>query len=202
MKRDRRTDRAIQSREKIINAAKQLFIEHGYRKTTVSMISMQAGVGYGTAYNHFPNGKDDIFLAVIEEVMDEFYEIANNEYTVSSKEEAYQFIYRNVESLFSLANKHQEILKVFHETIWLSSSIHEKWEDISQRFIIRVGRNVEYAVEKGLARNPDYDPDIVGSVLFYTVENNLWNMILGKTQKEPDMIIKNIAEVYTNGLYK
>jgi AcrR family transcriptional regulator len=199
---DGRTARAETSRRKILASAMELFLAFGFKETTITMISKKADIGYGTAYAHFPVGKDDIFLAIMAETMEEFYRIADTEYTVKSKAEAFAFVQKNIENFLELAVKHQGILKVFHEAIGLSQIVREKWEDFSERFLKRIAQNVENAIEKGLARNPDYDPEIVASVLFYTGEKYLWKAALNKTTKGYQTVAKNLAQMYTNGLYK
>lgn len=50
----------------IIQAARQLFIEKGYRYTSISDIVQASGSSKGNLYHHF-NNKEDLFLSVIEE---------------------------------------------------------------------------------------------------------------------------------------
>jgi|GEM_PF-1810734 len=199
---DRRNNRARYYRWKILQAARKEFLENGFKNTTIVNIAKRANVGYGTVYNHFPNGKEDVFFTIVKEPINLFISIANNKYIVESKEEAYRFILKNIESLVEIALKHKKLLQVFHESIWLSSKIYYEWKEISQRFIHRIAQNVSCAIEKKLARNSNYNVEIVASVLFYTVENNLWDLILDETSISPQTMAKNIAEVYTHGLYK
>ena len=54
------------SRRKILDAAKQLFVEKGYHDTRPQDISKLAGVGHGTFYLHFAD-KRECFGAFVEE---------------------------------------------------------------------------------------------------------------------------------------
>lgn len=57
-------------REKILKAAREVFMNQGYESATIGKIAETAGVGLGTAYNYF-NSKEDIFiLAMAEELVD------------------------------------------------------------------------------------------------------------------------------------
>lgn len=199
---DRRTARGELSKHKILTSAKKLFIQHGFKETTIAMISNDAEIGYGTAYNHFPKGKDDIFLIIIEEIMADFDIVASNRYTVNSKEEAFDFIKKNVENLIDLVIKHQKLLIVIHEAIRLSDLVRKKWEEIRERLIERIAFNVEQAIAKDLARNDNFDKHIVASVLFYVTESYMWKIALNKTTKPHEAIVQNITEIYANGLYK
>ena len=54
------------SRRKILDAARQMFVERGYHDTRPQDISRAAGVGHGTFYLHFTD-KRECFAAFVEE---------------------------------------------------------------------------------------------------------------------------------------
>lgn len=89
----------------------------------------------------------------------------------SAKEEAFDFIQKNIENLISLIIINKKLLVVIHEAIRLSESVRGEWVDISKRLIKRIANNVEHAKVKNLARNPNCDPQIVASVLFMWRKN-------------------------------
>lgn len=53
-------------RERIIEAADNLFNHYGWEKTTMEDISREAGIPRATVYLEFPAGKEDILMASIE----------------------------------------------------------------------------------------------------------------------------------------
>jgi AcrR family transcriptional regulator len=53
------------TRARILDAAHQLFLQHGYHGTSMRQIAERAGLAVGGIYNHF-NTKDDIFSAVLD----------------------------------------------------------------------------------------------------------------------------------------
>ena len=62
--------RKLESRRKLMAAARKLFVERGYHETRPQDISREAGVGHGTFYLHFED-KLDCFLAFTEEAANE-----------------------------------------------------------------------------------------------------------------------------------
>lgn len=58
--------RRLESRRKLMVAARRLFVERGYHATRPQDISREAGVGHGTFYLHFDD-KLDCFLAFADE---------------------------------------------------------------------------------------------------------------------------------------
>lgn len=55
-----------QSREKILEAATQLFHLQGYHATGLSQILKESGAPKGSLYYHFPEGKEQLALEAIE----------------------------------------------------------------------------------------------------------------------------------------
>lgn len=56
--------RSIEKKEKIIEAATQIFMEHGYLNTTTADIGKAAGISTGSVYAYFED-KKDILLACL-----------------------------------------------------------------------------------------------------------------------------------------
>lgn len=54
-----------QRRARLLHAAESLFTKKGYRRTEIRQIVEAAGVTKPMLYRHFPGGKSEIFLAVL-----------------------------------------------------------------------------------------------------------------------------------------
>jgi len=57
-------------RERVVEAARELFLAHGLRGTSMEAIARRAGVAKPTLYAHFPD-KDAVFLAILEALLTE-----------------------------------------------------------------------------------------------------------------------------------
>lgn len=70
-----------QREEEVLQAALDLFLEHGEDKVTVEMIAEKVGIGKGTIYKHFET-KDEIYLLLMtryeEEMAQMFRRIEEN----------------------------------------------------------------------------------------------------------------------------
>ncbi|MFH1090360.1 MAG: TetR/AcrR family transcriptional regulator [Pseudomonadota bacterium] len=64
--------RARRTRNKIVEAARDLFAQRGFEETTTTLIAERAGVSIGSIYAHF-NDKWDIFLVILEAFQREVY---------------------------------------------------------------------------------------------------------------------------------
>ncbi len=67
---DGQARRRLESRRKLLAAARELFIERGYEATRPQDIARSAGVASGTFYLHF-RSKEDAFLAFADDAQDQ-----------------------------------------------------------------------------------------------------------------------------------
>ena len=68
-----RDRKKLESRQKMLDVAKRLFIERGYSKTTMEDIADQAGFGVATLYTYFRT-KEGVFAAMARVDMSELQE--------------------------------------------------------------------------------------------------------------------------------
>ena len=80
-------DKSIDPR--ILEAAKNEFLEHGYEKTSTNVICKKAGVTWGALAKRY-SGKDALFCALVSEVAEEFKSVLcgrNDDFHAQSVEE-------------------------------------------------------------------------------------------------------------------
>ncbi len=88
--------RKLESRRKLLAAARKLFVERGYHETRPQDISREAGVGHGTFYLHFED-KLDCFLAFTDEAAGELeYFLAQHVVGVARFEDAVRELLRGI----------------------------------------------------------------------------------------------------------
>ncbi|MFB4165021.1 TetR/AcrR family transcriptional regulator [Alteribacillus sp. JSM 102045] len=100
---DQRNIRALRSRVLLLESAKNTFLAHGYKQTTIAKVAKEANLGYGTVYSHFKKGKEELFFAVVEGAMNEFYQIADTTFTPSSHQETTAFAYKRAKEFLQVA---------------------------------------------------------------------------------------------------
>ena len=64
----RRERKKLEARERIVEAARLLFEAKGYEATTVNEIALQADIGYGTFFQHFP-AKVDLLRELADDAL-------------------------------------------------------------------------------------------------------------------------------------
>jgi AcrR family transcriptional regulator len=65
------SERADATRERIVQAARELVVAHGYDAVSTGQVLERAGVSRGGLYHHF-SGKDELMAAVLEAVERDF----------------------------------------------------------------------------------------------------------------------------------
>ncbi|KAB2337060.1 TetR/AcrR family transcriptional regulator [Cytobacillus depressus] len=197
---DKRHLRSVITREKLLEAAKEVFVKEGYQKTTISQIIKKAKVGYGTAYVHF-EGKDDILIVLMEDVMQQFYQIAETPFFPQTKEEAEEIIQTQAYSFLKLAEKERPMMRVFHQAIGFSTAVSNNWRKIQTKFIQGISKDIAYSQQSGIA-GKGLNHEIVARAWFYTNEMYLWEIVRDENLATVEEISKTITSIYTSGLYK
>lgn len=65
-----RYQKQAQTRAGLLETAREVFIQRGYHRTTLAAVAEAAGFSKGAVYSNFKS-KDDLFLAILDQLMDE-----------------------------------------------------------------------------------------------------------------------------------
>jgi len=195
-----RQQRSVETRNKLLKSAHNVFLENGFHKTTISQIIKHAETGYGTAYVYFKN-KDDLLIVLMEDVMNRFYKIAERSFFPKTKKEAHSMIENQVRAFLQLTEEERNILQVVEEAIGASKEVRQKWNDIRERFMNRIMQDITYSQENGLARN-ELNKAIVARGWFYMNEMFLWEIVRNEIDVNLEEVVCTLTELYTAGLYK
>jgi AcrR family transcriptional regulator len=64
----------VPSRDRVLEAAVQLFARYGLERTTLADIAQRAHLSKATLYHHFPEGKASIFHAAVEGIIERLWD--------------------------------------------------------------------------------------------------------------------------------
>ncbi|MED2511005.1 TetR/AcrR family transcriptional regulator, partial [Bacillus thuringiensis] len=144
---------------------------------------------------------DDLLISLMEDVMNQFYNIAELSFSPQTKEEARIMIQNQVRAFLQLADEERAILHVVEEAIGLSREIRQKWDEIRERFITSIKQDITYSQESGLAQ-PNLNKEIVARGWFAMNESFLWTITQNDKKINLEEIVYTLTEMYTTGLYK
>ena len=194
-----RKKQALETRKKLLIAGREIFLESGFQKATISQIIKKANTGYGTAYVYFKN-KDELFMILMEDLMDKFYEVAEFHFKPNTRDEAYELISKQVQLFLKLAVDEREMMKVVKEAIGVSPEIDQKWYMIRERFINRISVDIRFAQASSLAKK-HLDSSLVARGWFYANEMFMWELVNNESKYSIEDIMVNLTNIYTSGLY-
>lgn len=194
-----RQRRSLETKKKLLLAGRETFIEQGFQKTTISQIIKKAETGYGTAYVYFKN-KDALLIVLMDDVMNQFYTIAERVFQPITKQEARSMIHQQVHAFLQMAETERQLLQVVEEAIGTSTEIRNRWNAIRERFIERIVQDITYSQNNGLARK-DLNCFLAARSWFFANEMFLWEIVRNEREFSLEDIVYTLTEMYMGGLY-
>lgn len=118
--------------QKILAAAHELFIEAGYKNTTIEAIAERAGVGRGTAYLYFKS-KSELYRITMEETLQLkklLIQLSVNNYKGTLIETLHYFLELYIDAVYSLNKEmmNEIILSSFDEITDTTSFVYKFYD--------------------------------------------------------------------------
>jgi AcrR family transcriptional regulator len=117
------TRKAMETREKLLNAAEKVFGKKGYFETSVVNITQEAGVGQGTFYNYFQS-KKEIFDALIHEYSRQLRKTIKEEMKNSATHEEAQR--KGFLAFFNWVKKHPDLYSIVQQAVVVDQELY-RW---------------------------------------------------------------------------
>lgn len=184
----------------IIEAARTLFRQHGFKKTTMGDIARSLGRGKSSLYYYYP-GKEDIFEAVIHAEMDELLEQIHQSISQarSSKEKLIIYCRCRLNKLSQLCNLSDALKNDIVE-------LHCVMSDLKSRFDTTHVQLVKEILEEGV-NNGEFkkiDPDNIELVACLMVSSfrGLAVPLMVSQNQYPrlDLQIDTIVDIMVEGI--
>jgi AcrR family transcriptional regulator len=154
----RRDRERLARRRAMLDAALVTFAEKGYDGATLDEIAERAEFGKGTLYNYFPDGKESILFALLDEMLDGMACLVRGHFDDvegdgrAAREHFRDFIARllhhfteNRETFFLLVKEVQRLMLTEHEHV---PSLHRRHD----RTMAELVGPIERAIQKGELR--------------------------------------------------
>lgn len=154
--------RARERRERILDAALEVFTRRGYREATMDEVAEAAATSKGGVYFHFP-GKEQLFLALLERSADLLLQrtadaLAQVADPAAKLDTALAVVLR----LFST---HRALARLFLvEALAAGPAIQRALVDIRRRFAALIARELAAARDAGVIG--PHDPDLAATACF------------------------------------
>ena len=153
--------RKSESRQRLLAAARRLFIERGYHATRPQDIARAADVGYGTFYLHFTD-KGDCFLAFAEAARAELAAFVGARLAgVDGVEPQLRAL---LEALVDYAVQHPGVLKAAMADVSVIASDGAGGVSLVERWAAEWAAHIRAGARVG-AIHADYDPEVAGNAI-------------------------------------
>ena len=133
--------RSIETKNRILVAAKDQFAANGFHGTNATQIAAAAGVSVGSFYSYFKD-KKALFMEIFKEHIEEKVVRVLNEHRIDSdnrKESVYQLIKAMLDAHDPYPEFHREILSMRYS----DTEIEAVYDDMDQQILGHVERFIE-----------------------------------------------------------
>lgn len=123
-------------REHLVNAARQVFVRYGYKKTVLDDIAREARKGKSTIYYYFKS-KDEIFKAVIEAEAEIRKTIIDEQISVidDPQQKLKTYIYVRMLTLKKVGNYYEAIKNDLLDNLYFVNSLRTNHFDAEVNFV-------------------------------------------------------------------
>ncbi len=187
----RQRQRTERTRLGFLSAARALFREQGYEKTTVADIVQRANVAHGTFYLYFDN-KHDVFIALLATMGEHTAEHARALW--KEEQSTVDAIWLSIRDFLISAEENQDLWRLLEELSATDRSAAALRADLRSLFVHRIQRGLELNGYAGVA---DLDPSIVAEVLnalSFRFARQGWQ------PAPPDVLAFHVTYVWAKGL--
>ena len=118
------------TRQKLVDVARQLFAKNGIANTTMNDIAKASGKGRRTLYTYF-NSKEDVYYAVIEgeleRLSDKLDEVASKK--IKPQDKIIELIYTHLSMIKETVMRNGNLRAEFFRNIWMVEKVRKKFDD-------------------------------------------------------------------------
>ncbi len=137
---DLKTRKAKQTRDKVLQAAKEVFSTKGFHRATVHDIVKRAELGYGTFYLYFRD-KKDVFYALVALVEADLYTAANGGIDLDQEygrgRNAYRALRKDLKAVFESFMNNAAVIKFSRELAETDVDFRRDYSAMRSRLIER-----------------------------------------------------------------
>jgi AcrR family transcriptional regulator len=180
---DRGKDRALgakgeATRQRLMDAAEEIFGTKGFYHTSVGDITAKAGVAQGTFYLYFPT-KVDIFRALVEHLSHVLR--TETEVATQGARDRLEAERLGIDAFFKFVHRHRNLYRIVRQAEFVDEALY-KW--YYERMARGYARKLQDAMQRGEIRT--MDPDLLAWCLMGISDYTGMRYILWKDENQAD----------------
>lgn len=186
----------MQTRAKLVAAARTVFERDGYLDSRVVDISAEANTATGSFYTYF-DGKEEVFAAVMAELQEDMLhqqirEVVDGDdpaAVIEASNRAYLLVYERNAKLMRLLEQVSTIDESFRDLRWKRA----------QAFVERNAHSIRSLQARGLV-DPDLDPTLTATALSAMVSRVAYINYVLKDDWQLDELVAELTRLWVNAL--
>jgi AcrR family transcriptional regulator len=136
-----KSKKAKLTEERLLSAAKKVFQEKGFHRSSVRDISKEASLGHGTFYLYFKD-KKDVFYALIKQVENELFTVSvgsglDLDQDYERGRNSYRALRQDLKAVFRSFMENASVIKFSKELALTDKSFSIKYRELRERLIKR-----------------------------------------------------------------
>ena len=144
---DRRATDTGSTRERILEAAMNIFSAKGFHDTKLDEIVAEASISKGSIYFHFPN-KEKLFIALVDQFADLIERRANE--AIAEEAKGIQRVQVALEAVLETFGKYRRPAKLLLvQAVGLGTVFERKRTEVNDRFALLIKTYLDEAVADG-----------------------------------------------------
>jgi TetR/AcrR family fatty acid metabolism transcriptional regulator len=169
------TERSIERRREILDAAVRVFARKGFHAARVGDIAAEAGVAHGLLYHYFAS-KEELLETVFREAWSELLEAMRT--AAETGEPAAEQLRKVCAILLRTWRHSPELVTVLVREIARSGELQKRIEDVREAFRV-IERIVARGQSDGEFRD-ELDPRLAATIVYGALEEILTSWVLGE----------------------
>lgn len=196
----KRQERAVETQQQLLDAARTIFAERGYQATSVAAITDAASTAHGTFYLYFRN-KEDVFAQLMAGAMDELYRHTLTDLDPETHRYDPAVARARVASFLAVAEGQGRLWRALLEAILVSPAVEATWLELRARFHDGLAARLRIYQDRDEFR--DLDPDLVAAALAGMLE---WFVFTSSAFSQPgplvasEEVIDTIADLWESAI--
>jgi AcrR family transcriptional regulator len=198
---NKRQAQAAETRERMLQAARDVFAERGYQAASVGAITTQADTAHGTFYLYFRN-KDDAFAQVLASMQEQI----RTESRAGLTDDRHDSLVGVIRGFLVVFVQHRGLMRAFLEGMMLSPPIEANWREMRAAFAGRIAHRLEREQAAGAVRC--LDPLAAAQALASMAEWYAFtHLVLGDptsppaTEEDLDAAVTILADLWYHAVY-
>ena len=187
---------AIDTRARLLAAARQAFADLGYARARVEDIVARAGVGHGTFYAYFKN-KRAALAALVSENAATLVDLAGQPWRPGDVRASLVEVLGGLSDLY---DRDADLIALWTEASIQDPELGRLVDEVRHQFVARIARNIEHAAGLGLAR--PVDPLTAATALAAMAEQTMYLRAVRKEPLDRDLTVQTLADLWLHALYR